>query len=163
MANMSRVVRKGVVRAGSALMVAMKGLDGFAADEVDEVVGGGVVADRDHLEGVFGEGVLGAGGVVLHDAAGERLPVVADGEFLVPGCLATLDLLGEGAEDVELEGGADGEACVGVEGVNGGECAVGIQAGGVEVGRAREGGEFLVEGVPCRCAAGAGAGDDLGR
>ena len=115
------------------------GLDVFAAEAGDEVVGGGVVAGGDHLLGEVAEGEGGAGGLQAHVAVGQAAEFVADGERLRPRRLAGRDLAGELAEDVELEGGADAEGAVRVEGVEGSNPGVG-QLGGDE-GAAR--GEFL--------------------
>ena len=52
-ANSSRVVRNGLFRAVAPLPSAAScGLDGGAAEAADQMVGGGVVADGDHLLGV---------------------------------------------------------------------------------------------------------------
>jgi len=63
----------------------------LAPDSSDQHVGGGVVADRDHLAGGFPDRDFGSGRQVLHGPAGHRLEVVGDGELLIPGERSILD------------------------------------------------------------------------
>jgi hypothetical protein len=58
------------------------------ADEVDQVIGRGVVGHRDHLGRELAQGVGGAGRIVLHRPRRQALGLVADRQRRVPGQLA---------------------------------------------------------------------------
>ena len=56
----------------------------LASDEVDQVVGGGVVADRDHEGGQVADEHRCAGGLVLDHARRQRGQGRVDGDLLPP-------------------------------------------------------------------------------
>ena len=79
------------------------GLHGVAAESVDQQIGGGVVADLDHLLGRFAHGHGCAGGAILQLTRWQALQLVGDRQLVVPTDLTDLDRLHERAEHVQLE------------------------------------------------------------
>jgi hypothetical protein len=94
------------------------GLDGGAPQPVDQMVGGRVVADRDHLLRVVAQGEGGARGLEAHVSAGEALPALVDRERRGPVDRVAADRLGQRAEHVELERRADRARLRGVQSVD---------------------------------------------
>ena len=78
-------------------------LDGLAADPVDEQVGGGVVADLDHLRRRIPNRHQGAARQVLQLARRKAAGVVGDDQGVVPRQGARRHGVGHGPENVELE------------------------------------------------------------
>ena len=93
-------------------------LDLLPPDEVEDVVGGGVVALLHHPLGQVAERVPRPGQRVAEIAARHAAVAILDLDRLLPVEPAGLDLQRQRTQDPELEAGADGEDRVGVEGVD---------------------------------------------
>jgi len=121
------------------------GLDGVSADGVDQQVGRGVVADRDHGLGRLEDAHLGAGRLVLEPPGGERAQRIGQREGVRPREAAVGDRLDHRTEDVHLEHRSDRTEHVGLVGLLG--YALGLRADAVHPGQEER---PLLRGVPNR-------------
>ena len=109
-----RQVTRGVGHPGRA----ERGLDPRSAEQVDQHVGRGVVAERDHLRGHVAYRDPGAVGLVLQLTGGEALDRRADCQLLVPADLVSCDRAAERVEDIQLERGTERGGRVGIDRVD---------------------------------------------
>ena len=106
--------QEGIVRARIAVAaLAHQFEDTIPPEKGDQLVGGGVVADRDHQGGERVQRQRRTLGPVLQLAAG--IAFDGQGHDIVPLALARADILGKRGEDIELEGRSQREARVGGE------------------------------------------------
>jgi len=98
-------IRQPVVhrRAGEAQGLEAGIEDGFAANPFDQQVGGGVVADADHLVGRLPKGEGGADGFVRHPAGAPADHFLGHREAFVPTQLAGIEVLKTHQQDRGLD------------------------------------------------------------